>query len=133
MSDYPRSTAVSAGILLVLITASPAAAEVMDKEPTLPAIWLSSLLWTGIFFIAAQKHPLLMIVLLPFVPVNPALAVLTEIHDRRMGRAIYEEAGIAYIVQANVANALMLAGYVSGMVCWIKHKAAIRSAADTIA
>lgn len=59
-------------VLWTLMATVPAAAEVMDKEPTLSDIWQSAALWAVVALILGRLHPLLALVFL-FLPATSAV------------------------------------------------------------
>jgi hypothetical protein len=67
-------------IVMVCLAASPAAAEVMDKEPTLAEIWRAAAFLCPVAFVLGRVHPLLGVALL-LMP-NAARSALTEVHSR---------------------------------------------------
>jgi hypothetical protein len=98
--------------LIVLLAANPAAAEVMDKEPAIGAIWQSVLVAVAIACVAAAvQRWLLLASFLAFVP-STAVFAWTECHNEHVGPAILSEAGSGYPLAANAAVALVLAAHV---------------------
>jgi hypothetical protein len=107
-------------MLLLCLLATPAAAEVMDKEPTLREIWRAALLWCLPALLAGRFHPLLGVLLL-FMP-NDALIALSESHSEFVGLAIRREAGQGYITQTYCANAVWMLGYLAGVSLWSRQR-----------
>lgn len=99
--------------LLVLLLTLPAAAEVMDKEPTLSEIWLSALLASASSWIVGRFSPPLAFLVL--VPALPVLGAVLECHDRFVGPAILREAGFAYFFQAHMALVLIPGMFLAGL------------------
>jgi hypothetical protein len=98
--------------LIALLVANPAAAEVMDKEPTIGAIWQSVLVAVAIACIAAViQRWLLLASFLVFVP-SAAVFAWAECHNAHVGPAIFAEAGPGYALAANAAVAFVLAAHV---------------------
>lgn len=104
--------------LLTMFSCPEAAAEVMDKEPTLPEIWNAAGCATIVALVTARIHPLLgAICTIPLM--GKALSALSAVHDTFVGPAIYREAGQSYINQVHLANALVFCSYVSAVSLWI--------------
>ena len=98
--------------LLLLLLTLPAAAEVMDKEPGLLAIWVGAFFAIPIAWLTGRLLPLLgWVVVLPLLP---ALVALAECYDSQFGPAILREVGPAYAIQAHAAPALTLVAYLIG-------------------
>ena len=79
--------------------------EVMDKEPSLPTIWLTYLaLGIGGFF--AGRFRRWLVALPAFLILGFAVAQLSEWLDPFVGPAMRNEAGAFYFVQSGVALAI---------------------------
>ena len=79
--------------------------EVMDKEPSLLAIWaVCLLLAVGGLLLSKQKY------WLPLIPLALALLFawghISELNDPSVGPQIIREAGYSYVVQSYVAMAI---------------------------
>lgn len=110
--------------LIVVLTASPATAEVMDKEPSVGAIWKSVLVAVAIACVAAVlQRWLLLVSFLVFLP-SAAILAWTESHNRHVGPAILSEAGPGYPLTANATVALVLAAHVGlwFFASWWRHR-----------
>lgn len=89
--------------------------EVLDKEPTLRAIWGAALLLGFLGFVAARFRRWLALPALTLV----GIAVWTQLGDLldpHVGPAIMEEAGQWYVAQAGAAIALAVILCVLGLV-----------------
>lgn len=96
-------------IALTLAASESANAEVMDKEPTLFALWTTAI---GVVLLAAvlerwRRHFGFFV-----LPVAVLFAAVGhgELSDPSVGPAIRQEAGVSYIVQAYMAYATSLVG-----------------------
>ncbi|MBX3172562.1 MAG: hypothetical protein KF760_34480 [Candidatus Eremiobacteraeota bacterium] len=98
--------------LVILLTAA-AAAEVMDKEPSLSEIWMAAALAAVLAWFLGRRFPRLGC--LALVPSLPVLMVVEESYDKFVGQAIVREAGPGYIAQAHLAIGLVLLAYASGL------------------
>lgn len=110
--------------VLAIVSTAPAAAEVMDKQPRLPEIWVSAVVIAVVAFLAGRRHPLLGVVAL-FVSCytgNWALYALDGVEDPDWGRAILAEAGRSYIVQTYLACLLELVGAAAGSTVWLVRR-----------
>jgi hypothetical protein len=95
-------------MLLPLMRAHAFLFEVMDKEPSLLAVWtVSLLLGVGGLLLSKQKY------WLPLVALAVALFFagghISELNDRSVGPQIIREAGYSYVVQSYVALAIAVA------------------------
>jgi hypothetical protein len=99
-------------VFIALLAANPAAAEVMDKEPSVGAIWQSVVVAIAIACLAgALQRWLLLASFLVFLP-SAAVFAWTECHNEHVGPAILSEAGPGYPLAANAAVAGVLAAHV---------------------
>jgi hypothetical protein len=80
-------------------------AEVMDKEPTLASLWVAAVFCSAIGFALVRFRPWLLIAAVA-VAAWLALRILPEIYDPFVGPAIRAEAGLKYVVQAQIASML---------------------------
>jgi hypothetical protein len=110
--------------ILFLATTAPAAAEVMDKEPGLGAIWTSALVIAALAFAAGRLNPLLAVgvLFLSLYAGNWAVYALSEFDNPTKYRAILHEAGRSYIVQTQSACALELLGAAVGSAMWLRQR-----------
>lgn len=104
----------------LLAAATPALAEVMDKEPTIGAVWDAAFGLAVVALVAGRVHPLLGLGLL-FVP-NVPFGMLLQAHNHVMGPAIRAEAGMGYIYQTYAANGLVLCSYLIGVALWARRR-----------
>ena len=89
--------------------------EVMDKEPTLGAIWGAASLLGLVGFAAARLRRWLVIPALALIAIM-AWSQLGELADPTVGPAIIQEAGRGYLVQSCAAVALAVILSVLGLV-----------------
>jgi hypothetical protein len=96
-----------------IVVASPAWAEVMDKEPSVGAIWGIGLLFGCIGLLAVRYYPWsgMGTLLLSSVAFGE---IFTEIYDPYIGPAIRHEAGNAYILSAYGAVGLVVTLHLAG-------------------
>jgi hypothetical protein len=94
--------------------------EVMDKELSLPFIWV----YFGIIgvagFLLARKHPAFLVLIIPLWLLVAPLHI-SEINDPFVGKDILREAGYSYVVQSYLAVSLaaLLPGL--GVLSWIRR------------
>ena len=81
--------------------------EVMDKEPTLVAIWISSIV-LGIGGLILCKYKWWMATIVIAIAVVLALDLLLELHDPFVGPAIIREAGSTYVLQSYIASTISI-------------------------
>jgi len=127
MQSRTRNTCLLLSFLLG--TATPAVAEVMDKDPTTDMIWRSGIVLAVLALGAGRLHPLLGVLLVLLVP-NVPLGVLFEIHDPSVGPHIRAEAGMGYVFQTYAANGLVLSSYLIGGALWHRRRKSRRRAAS---
>ncbi len=96
-------------LLFGLTLASPALAEVSDKEPGTIQTWLIVTGICAIAFLAATIRPWFALLLLPISSLF-ALGLIDELHDPAIGPAIRQELGETYIWQSYVATAIAFIG-----------------------
>jgi hypothetical protein len=96
-----------------------ARAEVMDKEPSLLAVWVVTLLVTSVCFVLARFRPWLLVLA---IPVTALLSVsnLSEVTDSLVGPAIQREAGFAYVASSWASPILALVGLFAGL--WLRKR-----------
>ena len=90
-------------------------AEVMDKEPTLFAIWGYALICSLMCFLAGQYKWWLPIIISPIAIFFP-LATIIETLDPHVGPAILNEAGWSYVLQAYAATFLVLLSIITRII-----------------
>jgi hypothetical protein len=105
----------------VLLGASPAMAEVMDKEPTLASIWLWAVPGAVGTYLCARKQPFLGL-LAALVSSRNAMVAVSEWHDPFVGPAMLKEAGAGYGLQSHVALMLVLASLAVGTLAWYRSR-----------
>ena len=88
-------------------------AEVMDKEPTLYAIWLWAFIGAVAGYVFCRFRAWLLIGVLPASALLP-LGTCTEIWSFDVGPSIVQEAGYSYVVQTYSALAISLLGPLAG-------------------
>lgn len=102
-------------IITAIAIATPAIAEVMDKEPSLQDIWGSAIVCSALGFFASRFKP-------KFTAFTAIAAlfvfggVVSEIHDPSVGKDILAEAGKTYHVQVYAAIAIIVASHVIGFI-----------------
>src|SRR5512145_3282899 len=96
----PSRPRVSCAAIVAFLLATPASAEVMDKEYTVPEVWAYALLGAAVGGLATRYRPWLALLTLPLAAYVPANAVL-ESYDPGVGPAIHREAGMAYVIHAH--------------------------------
>src|SRR4051812_14652780 len=95
MAHRSRNISCLLALPLFLIS-SPAFAEVMDKEPSMPEIWHWLAVSIGVGIACAVLHPWLLVPSFLLGPVNRVAIAWTEWHDPFVGPAIMREAGSGY-------------------------------------
>lgn len=98
---------------LVLLVSSVAHAEVMDKEPTLAAIWLWCLATVALGGLA-YWYSLALGVLVSMPGTLFAIGLEQELADRWVGPAIVAEAGASYPLQVHLVLLVMVGMHVFG-------------------
>jgi hypothetical protein len=102
--------------------------EVMDKEPTLPVIWLFAILIAGSGFGFCRYNYKFIFFVIPITSCL-ALSLLLEIHDSSVGPAILREAGVSYVVQCYLATLIAIALPLAGAIDNYKNRRTRRSPA----
>jgi hypothetical protein len=109
-----RSRSVSCTLILsLLVAASPAFAEVMDKESSVPEIWHWLAVSIGIGIAFAVLHPWLLLPSFLLGPVHVVAIAWTEWHDPFVGPAIMREAGTGFGTSADGAMTLAVLVYIA--------------------
>lgn len=96
-------------LIPLLAAASPALAEVADKEPTVAEIWAWVAALNALSYRLGRLRPLFALLVLP-VSLLWASSGLGEVNDPHVGPAILRELGASYVAQIYLASALMVAG-----------------------
>jgi pilus assembly protein TadC len=107
----------SIAALAALFVASPAMAEVADKEPTLGGVWAWALAFNVVALILARVRPWLALLVVPFGAFL-AFTVCCELVDPYVGPAIAAELGKAYVWSGYASAALGLIGPVVIALVW---------------
>jgi hypothetical protein len=127
LGDAPlrvRTTALrrfALATVALALAASPAAAEVMDKEPSLQGLWLWAVAGSLVGYAACRLRGWLLPLVLPVAAFLPLVAVL-ESHDRYVGPAMRHEAGQTYVVQAHVLLVLILTSHLAGLAARLRAR-----------
>ena len=112
---------ISARYTLVLLTlatvVSPASAEVMDKELSVPEVWAWGSLGALVGVLAIRRRWWSGLLSLPIAALGPVRA-LAESQDPHVGPAIAREAGVSYGTHAFIALIVVLAAHAAA---WTKH------------
>lgn len=103
---------------LLICLSSPALAEVADKEPTIPQLWMLPAIITVIAIIAGLKRPSFALLLLP-IALFCAWGQVDELHDPFVGPAIRAELGDAYFTHGYLSAA---AGIVGPLIAWAMRR-----------
>ena len=117
MSKIVPISIVKARVALIglsIFLSSPALAEVADKEPSIPQLWMVPGIITAFAFIAGLKRPSFAFFLLP-IALFCAWGQVDELHDPFVGPAIRAELGDAYFTHGYLAAA---AGIVGPLTAW---------------
>jgi hypothetical protein len=104
---------------LLLLVPEMARAEVMDKEPSLLAVWGWAVISAALLFAVVKFRPWLLLGVAPL----PALffyGLLSEVIDPFVGPAMLREAGNLYIVSSWLAPVLPIAGVFAGW--WLRRR-----------
>jgi hypothetical protein len=99
--------------ITLMLGASPAWAEVMDKEPSVGCIWLIGLL-SGCLGLLSARYCAWLVVGTLLLGSLLLGGVFSEIYDPYVGQAIRQEAGNAYILSAYGALGLALTLHLAG-------------------
>ena len=76
--------------------------EVMDKEPSLIFIWISSIL-LGVGGLLLSRYRWRMTAIIVVIALTVAYAQISELRDPFVGPHIVREAGYGYVVQSYIA------------------------------
>lgn len=98
--------------------ASPAMAEVADKEPTLGAVWACTLALNLTALLLGFVRPWLALVVVPFGAVF-AFTLCSELLDPYVGPAVVAELGKPYVWSGYASAALSLFGPLAVVLAWI--------------
>lgn len=79
--------------------------EVMDKEPSLPGVWVLNLFLAAFGYLLCRRYKRSLLFILP-ITLLFAYSVLAELHDPYVGPAILREAGRGYLIQNYMATAV---------------------------
>ena len=111
---------LTTAILLSIYLTKPAYAEVMDKEPSLIINYIWGISGAAVCFIAARYKPWLLLLVAP-LSILYFVALLSEVSDPYVGKAILEEAGSFYVVSSYVLSAIVLISIGVGL--WLRNNA----------
>ena len=103
--------------LSVVLTASPAWAEVADKEPSIGALWAWALGFTMAAILLELVRPHLGLLVVPFAAMR-AWAGHAELSDPYVGLAITRELGPSYVNMSYLSFALGVAGPLVVVFLW---------------
>jgi len=99
--------------------------EVMDKEPSLPGIWIGTALFGGVGLWSARRW-IWPGVLLLAVEALGLSGMHAELTDPQVGPAILREAGHGYVVQSYLGSGVSItattAGLVWGIMRWRRRR-----------
>jgi len=112
-------------IAAVCLHALPVAAEVMDKEATIPEVWAWALVGAAAGVLLPSYRWWLIFVSLPlsaFIPLGNVL----ECHDAVVGPAILREADVSFVLQCHLALGLVLAANIAGLLFFLRRRKAPR-------
>lgn len=101
---------------LLALAPANAFAEVMDKEPSIPEVWLWTAIFATVCALLSQEREWLPIVVWP-VSAGYALAQLEDLLDPYVGPEILAEAGYGYVIPAYLAVGLNLM-FAPGIAAW---------------
>jgi len=97
-----------------LFLSSPAFAEVADKEPAIPQLWMVPAIITAIAFVAGMKRPSFALFLLP-IALFCAWGQIDELNDPFVGPAIRAELGEAYFTHGYLSAVV---GIIGPLIAW---------------
>ena len=108
-----------------------ALAEVMDKEPSLPGVWLWSLVASVLSVLLTRLRWWLVFLSLPVAAFLPVRIVL-ECHDPFVGPAILSEGGSDYVLQVYLALVLVVLANAVGLFLYRRaHALAVATRSPT--
>jgi hypothetical protein len=108
-----------------VFVASPAMAEVADKEPTLGAVWGWTLGFNVAALLLARVRPWLALLVVPFGALF-AFTLCSELLDPYVGPAVDAELGKPYVWSSYASAALSVLGPLALVVTWIiRHRRSI--------
>ena len=114
-------------LILLCIFSTPAAAEVMDKEMSIPTVWAWALSGAILGFFAITFRwwlGFLTSAIFGFI----LYGVISEWNDPSVGPAIAAEAGVNYGLHAYFAISFLITGHFVGWMVWsFKYRDRIRS------
>jgi hypothetical protein len=113
--------ATAFAMLLVLLSASRAFAEVMDKEPTIRDMWESAIL-LGLAGAAAWLWNKWAGMIVFLFAVFFAWGRYLELSDPFVGPEIVREAGPTYVRHAYAAMAVTIAPHIGGLILRLKER-----------
>lgn len=108
-----RCRKIGAALLAFALCSPSAFAEVMDKEPSLAAIWVGSMAVALTSFAAASQRPWLLLFIVP-IPLALLTGLFMELTDPQVGPAILREAGVLYIASSVLGPLCVVGGVAAG-------------------
>lgn len=102
----------------LICLSSPAWAEVADKEPTIPQLWMVPAIITAIAIVVGLKRPSFPLFLVP-IALFCAWGQVDELHDPFVGPAIRAELGDAYFTHGYLSAAAAIVG---PLIAWAMHR-----------
>jgi len=104
-------------ILFSIFIATPAYAEVMDKEPSLMSNYMWGFIGSLLCYMSARYKPLFLFLVSP-LPLIYFFGLILEINDPFVGKAILNEAGLSYILSSYILGAIILVSIGIGL--WLR-------------
>lgn len=95
--------------------------EVMDKELSLPGVWLLNLSLAAFGYVLCRRYKWSLLFTLP-VALFFSFAHLGELHDPHVGPAILEEAGRSYVIQSYAAMTIAILASCAGALVRLKSR-----------
>lgn len=95
----------------------PAYAEVMDKEPSLIVNYIWGITGAILCFATARYKPWLLLLIAP-LPLFYFAALITEINDPFVGKAILNEADSIYVISSYALCVFVIASISAGL--WVR-------------
>ena len=117
-------------IFLLINIPQQAFAEVMDKEPSLFAIWGYALICSLMCFLIGQYKWWLPIIILPIALFLP-FGMVIETLDPHVRHAIINKAGWSYVLQVYVATFLVLLSLITGVMMGRRKISTIKSKSES--
>lgn len=106
--------------------------EVMDKEPSIRSMWISTLVLGGGGLFLCRRWPWFALLIVPVVALG-AWGLMGEIADPHVGPAILREAGASYPTHAYASAALSAILPLVGCAMWLRGRRRARVVAGQVA